>query len=281
MSRGDALCDPVICYSCRSGTRCGIHAPASTSTMDKGSERFKSAVSATLPTAARIRLPDRRRRLRGQRAGRAPGQGLGQRVLIVDKRGHIGGNAYDHYDDAGILIHPYGPHIFHTNSARHLRLPVAVHPVAALRAPRAGQRRRPAGADPDQPGHRQPALRAEPRPRSRWRSSSRRWPRSVDTMQHLRGRGRQQGRPRALREVLPRLHAQAVGPRSVGARRQRHRARADAHQPRRPLLHRHLPGDAAARLHAHVRAHARPSRTSRSCSTPTIARSRTCCPGST
>ncbi|WP_161882378.1 UDP-galactopyranose mutase [Deinococcus alpinitundrae] len=40
----------------------------------------------------------------------------GKRVLIVDKRPHIGGNAYDCYDDAGILIHPYGPHIFHTNS---------------------------------------------------------------------------------------------------------------------------------------------------------------------
>ncbi|WP_047197376.1 UDP-galactopyranose mutase [Caldimonas brevitalea] len=42
---------------------------------------------------------------------------LGQRVLVVEKRPHIGGNAYDCYDDAGILIHPYGPHIFHTNSA--------------------------------------------------------------------------------------------------------------------------------------------------------------------
>src|SRR4051794_2553241 len=41
---------------------------------------------------------------------------LGQRVLVVDKRPHIGGNAYDRYDDAGVLIHPYGPHIFHTNS---------------------------------------------------------------------------------------------------------------------------------------------------------------------
>lgn len=40
----------------------------------------------------------------------------GQRVLIVDKRPHIAGNAYDRYDDAGILVHPYGPHIFHTNS---------------------------------------------------------------------------------------------------------------------------------------------------------------------
>src|SRR3954470_21476183 len=40
----------------------------------------------------------------------------GKRVLICDKRPHIGGNAYDHYDEAGILIHKYGPHIFHTNS---------------------------------------------------------------------------------------------------------------------------------------------------------------------
>jgi UDP-galactopyranose mutase len=40
----------------------------------------------------------------------------GHKVLICDKRPHIGGNAYDHYDDAGILVHKYGPHIFHTNS---------------------------------------------------------------------------------------------------------------------------------------------------------------------
>jgi UDP-galactopyranose mutase len=42
---------------------------------------------------------------------------LDLRVLVVDKRPHIGGNAYDRHDDAGVLIHPYGPHIFHTNSA--------------------------------------------------------------------------------------------------------------------------------------------------------------------
>ena len=38
------------------------------------------------------------------------------RVLVVDKRPHIAGNAFDHYDDAGILVHKYGPHIFHCNS---------------------------------------------------------------------------------------------------------------------------------------------------------------------
>ncbi|MDX2230917.1 MAG: UDP-galactopyranose mutase [Leptolyngbyaceae cyanobacterium bins.349] len=39
-----------------------------------------------------------------------------KKVLIVDTRNHIGGNAYDHYNEAGILVHKYGPHIFHTNS---------------------------------------------------------------------------------------------------------------------------------------------------------------------
>jgi UDP-galactopyranose mutase len=38
------------------------------------------------------------------------------RVLVVDRRPHIAGNAYDHEDEAGVLIHQYGPHIFHTNS---------------------------------------------------------------------------------------------------------------------------------------------------------------------
>ena len=42
--------------------------------------------------------------------------GLGKSVLIVDKRPHIGGNAYDEHDAHGVLIHKYGPHIFHTNS---------------------------------------------------------------------------------------------------------------------------------------------------------------------
>lgn len=40
----------------------------------------------------------------------------GKRVLVIDKRAHIGGNAYDEYDEAGILVHRYGAHVFHTNS---------------------------------------------------------------------------------------------------------------------------------------------------------------------
>src|SRR5687767_8176402 len=48
-------------------------------------------------------------RLAGQR---------GKTVLVCDVRDHIGGNAYDHEDEHGILVHKYGPHIFHTNSDR-------------------------------------------------------------------------------------------------------------------------------------------------------------------
>jgi len=40
----------------------------------------------------------------------------GARVLLIDRRPHIGGNAYDEKNEAGILYHKYGPHIFHTNS---------------------------------------------------------------------------------------------------------------------------------------------------------------------
>jgi UDP-galactopyranose mutase len=40
---------------------------------------------------------------------------LDEKVLVIEKRGHIGGNVYDSYNKDGILIHNYGPHIFHTN----------------------------------------------------------------------------------------------------------------------------------------------------------------------
>jgi UDP-galactopyranose mutase len=41
-----------------------------------------------------------------------------KKVLLVEQRDHIGGNAYDYYNHEGILVHKYGPHIFHTNSKR-------------------------------------------------------------------------------------------------------------------------------------------------------------------
>ena len=89
----------------------------------------------------------------------------GARVLLIDRRDHIGGNAYDEPDEAGILYHKYGPHIFHTNSDAGRRLSVAVHRVAAVRASRAGAGSRPAGADPDQPHDAQQLFDARPEDR--------------------------------------------------------------------------------------------------------------------
>lgn len=43
-----------------------------------------------------------------------------QNVCIIEKRKHIGGNCYDLYDNEGILIHQYGPHIFHTSKKMYM-----------------------------------------------------------------------------------------------------------------------------------------------------------------
>jgi UDP-galactopyranose mutase len=43
---------------------------------------------------------------------------LGKSVLLIDRRPHIGGNAYDHLNEDGVMVHRYGPHIFHTNAQR-------------------------------------------------------------------------------------------------------------------------------------------------------------------
>jgi UDP-galactopyranose mutase len=43
---------------------------------------------------------------------------LNKKVIVVEQRNHIGGNAFDEYDENGILVHRYGPHIFHTNSKK-------------------------------------------------------------------------------------------------------------------------------------------------------------------
>jgi UDP-galactopyranose mutase len=42
----------------------------------------------------------------------------GKQILLIDKRSHLAGNAFDEYDSHGVLVHSYGPHIFHTNSKR-------------------------------------------------------------------------------------------------------------------------------------------------------------------
>ena len=43
---------------------------------------------------------------------------LDKKVLLIDRRSHIAGNAFDYYDESGILVHKFGPHIFHTSSKK-------------------------------------------------------------------------------------------------------------------------------------------------------------------
>ena len=96
----------------------------------------------------------------------------GRRVLVCDRRPHIAGNAFDHYDPAGILVHKYGPHIFHTNSRGDLQ-PIcrSFTALAAVPASRAGRSvDEHAAAHPHQPHHDQQALRPD-RPRQRRRGS--------------------------------------------------------------------------------------------------------------
>ena len=175
----------------------------------------------------------------------------GKRMLLVDQRPHIGGNAYDRYDrydDAGIFIHQYGPLIFQTNSSD------VFDDLAQFTAWRSYQHRVLASVDgqllpmPINPDTVNSLYGLSMTSRGILRLCGREGRYGA----HLGRRGGRQGRARSLQQVLSWLHPQAVGAQSVRAGRQREGARVDPVQPRRPLFHRHLPGDAAARLHAHV-----------------------------
>jgi phytoene dehydrogenase-like protein len=182
----------------------------------------------------------------------------GDRVLVVDRRPHVGGNAYDRLDEAGILIHQYGPHIFHTNSEK------VVAYLSRFTAWRDYEHRvlargRAAPADPDQPRHGEPALRARPRrrgdgavPRGAARAGRRRCaPRRTSWSRPWGATSTRSSSAatRASNGASIRRSCRSPSPRA---------SRAD--EPGRPLLHRQLPEDAGRGLHADVRADARPSR---------------------
>lgn len=54
----------------------------------------------------------------GSVCARRVAEGAGFRVAVLERREHIAGNAYDYVNDEGILVHKYGPHIYHTYSER-------------------------------------------------------------------------------------------------------------------------------------------------------------------
>ena len=134
----------------------------------------------------------------------------GEKVLVVDRRTHIGGNAYDHYDDAGVLVHKYGPHIFHTNTRDvfdYLSRFTEWRPYSTGSVARVDGQLVPIPINLDTIntlyGLNLSSMEMEQF--FAWVAE----PREPDS--HLGGRGRQQGGPRAVREVLPQLHPQAVG----------------------------------------------------------------------
>ena len=85
--------------------------------MDKPNEGIESAVPAAVPGQRSFDYLVVGAGFAGSVMAERLARGLNLRVLLVDKRAHIGGSAYDRLDDAGVLIQPYGPRIFHTDSA--------------------------------------------------------------------------------------------------------------------------------------------------------------------
>ena len=84
--------------------------------MDKISKSFERAAQSSIPGHAGFDYLVVGAGFAGSVLAERLASQLDARVLVVDKRPHIGGNAFDRYDDHGVLIHPYGPHIFHTNA---------------------------------------------------------------------------------------------------------------------------------------------------------------------
>src|SRR5688500_2194061 len=104
-------------FSSSSRPRVSAAGPFFGARMDKSSQDLKSAASAAVPGQQGFDYLIVGAGFAGSVLAERLARVLGLRVLLVDRRPHIGGNAYDRYDDHGVLIHPYGPHIFHTNSA--------------------------------------------------------------------------------------------------------------------------------------------------------------------
>ena len=181
----------------------------------------------------------------------------GKNVLIVDRRQHVGGNAYDHYNDDGLLVHRYGPHIFHTNSRdvfEYLSMFTAWRPYEhRVRASVNGQLVPiPINLDTINAlyGTRLTSFEVEAFLAER---AEQRSPIATSEDVIISKVGRE------LYELFfQTVHAEAVGARPERARRPGDRSHPSAYQPRRPLLQRHVPGDAASRLYPHVPAHARP-----------------------
>lgn len=131
-----AGCETALAFAGDAGWLRGVDARLAASSWDETSQRMEALVEAAVTRGRSEAVVTRLARPAIRGAGGHPydylivGAGLsgsvlaerlaagsGKRVLICDRRPHVAGNTYDHHDAAGILVHKYGPHIFHTNSA--------------------------------------------------------------------------------------------------------------------------------------------------------------------
>src|ERR1700677_2451440 len=163
---------------------------------------------------------------------------FGANVLLIDRRPHLAGNCHDPVNADGLQYHQYGPHVFHTNSED------VIDYLSAFTAWRPYEHRVLANVDG----------RLLPIPINRTTINGL-YGLDLDERGVTAFLDRVAGRTRALRALLCRLYAQALGTRSLRPRRERLRPHSDPHQHRRPLLQRPFSADAGGRLHRDGGAH--------------------------
>ena len=176
---------------------------------------------------------------------------LGLKVLVIERRYHLGGNAYSEKEPTtGIEVHKYGAHLFHTSNEKVWEYVNRFTTLHRLPAPRLREVPGPGLLVPDEPRPDQPVLRQGAHPRRGARADRQ----AGQRVRHRhraepRGEGDQPDRPAALRGVRQGLHRQAVADRPQGAEPGHHHQAPGPLQLRQPLLQRHLRGPAHRRLH--------------------------------
>lgn len=120
-------CDAALALSQESGWRAQVDATLSAGSWSSVARDMQGLMDAALSKPKIRRLPIKRPHydvlvvgagFAGSVIAERYASQTRKRVMLIDRRDHIGGNAYDRVDANGILMHQYGPHIFHTNSEK-------------------------------------------------------------------------------------------------------------------------------------------------------------------
>ena len=185
---------------------------------------------------------------------------LGLKVLVLERRHHLGGNAYSETEpETGIEVHVYGAHLFHTSNEKVWEYVNRFTAFTGYQHRVFGKYQGQVYSLPMNLGADQPVLRQEPHPRRGPRADRRAGQRDRHRgRDQPRGEGDQPDRASALRGVHQGLHRQAVADRPHRAEPGHHHPAPGALHLREPLLQRHLRGPAHRRLHRLAEADGRP-----------------------